>query len=64
VSELAWDQQVDEAFQALKMYLAQLHKIARPPAGETLVLYLAISEHAVSAALVVERAKEQVLCTM
>jgi len=44
----------------LKTYLAQLPKIASPLAGETLVLYLAVSEHAISAVLVVERAKEQV----
>jgi len=45
----------------LKTYLAQLPKIASPLLGETLVIYLAISEHAISAVLLVERAKEQVL---
>jgi len=44
----------------LKTYLAQLPKIASPLEGEVLVLYLAISEHAVSVILVVERAKEQI----
>ena len=42
------------------MYLAQLPKIASPLVGETLVLHLAILEHAVSVVLVVERVKEQV----
>ena len=53
-----WDGQADEAFQALKAYLAQLPQIASPAEGEVLVLYLAMSEHAVSAVLVAERARE------
>jgi len=44
----------------LKTYLAQLPKIASPLEGEVLVLYLAILEHAVSAVLLVERAKGQI----
>jgi len=44
----------------LKTYLAQLPKIASPVEGEVLVLYLAVSEHAVSAVLVAKRAKEQI----
>ena len=43
----------------MKTYLAQLPKITGP-LGEILVLYLAIIEHAVSAILVVEKAKEQI----
>ena len=43
----------------MKTYLAQLPKIVSPLVGETLVLYLAVSEHAVSAVLVVEKVKEQ-----
>jgi len=54
------DQKADKAFQALKTYLPQLPKIASPLVGEVHVLYLAISEHAVSAILMVERAKEQI----
>ena len=45
----------------LKIYLAQLPKITSPLVGETLVLYLVVSEQAASAVLVVERAKEQIL---
>lgn len=44
----------------MKTYLGQLPKIVSPLVGETLVLYLAISEHAVSAVLMVEKAKEHV----
>ena len=44
----------------MKTYLAQLPKITSPLEGEVLVLYLAISKHAVSAVLMVEKAKEQI----
>jgi len=44
----------------LKTYLAHLPKIVSPLEREILVLYLAVSEHVVSAVLVVERAKEQI----
>jgi len=54
----SWDKQADEAFQTLNTYLAELPKIARPAEGEVLMLYLAVSEHAVNAVLVAERAKE------
>jgi len=40
----------------LKTYLAQLPKIASPLEGKILVLYLSISEHAISVVLIVERA--------
>ena len=53
------NQEAEEAFHALKTYLAQLPKIASPLAGETLLIYPAILEHAVSAALIVKQAKEQ-----
>ena len=59
-ANFSWHQQADEAFEALKTYLAQVLKIASPLEGEILVLYLAISEHAVSAILVVERVSEQI----
>ena len=42
----------------MNTYLAELPKIARPAEGEVLMLYLAVSEHAVNAVLVAERAKE------
>jgi len=54
------DEDADKAFRALKAYLAHLPKIASPLPGETLLLYLAVSEQAISAVLVVERAKEQI----
>ena len=54
------DKEADKAFQALKIYLAHLPKIASPLPGEKLLLYLVISKHAISVVLVVERNKEQV----
>jgi len=44
----------------LKTYPVQLPKITSPLEGEILVLYLAVSEHAVRTVLVVERSKEQI----
>ena len=55
-----WDEEANEAFQALKTYLAHLPKIVGPLSGETLLLYLAVSEQIISAILVVERANEQI----
>ena len=60
----SWDRQANEPFQALKTYLAQLPKIASLLEKEILVLYSAVSEHAVSAVLVVERLRSRSLCTM
>jgi len=57
-SNFNWDEQANEAFHDLQTYLAQLPKIASPSEGVVLVLYLAVSEHEVSAVLVAERAKE------
>jgi len=42
------------------MYLAHLPKITNPLSRETLLLHLAVSKQAISAVLVVERAKEQI----
>jgi len=50
----------NDTFQALKQYLAHLPKVASLIHDETLLLYLAISEQAMSVVLVVERSKEQI----
>ena len=57
-ANFVWEWEADEAFYALKTYLAHLLKIASPLLGEILLLYLAISEQVISVVLVVERAKE------
>ena len=54
-----YDQGVDEAFQALKSYLARLPKIMSPLMGENLSLYLAVSEQAISVVLMADRTKKQ-----
>jgi len=54
-ANFTWDQEADEAFQVQKAYLAHLPKITSPLSGETLLFYLAISEQAISAILVVEK---------
>ena len=56
-TNFVWDQEVDKAFQLLKTYLAHLPKIASPLPRETFFLYLVVSEQAISAVLLVERAK-------
>ena len=47
------------AFEKVKEYLANPPCLSRPKEGETLILYLATADHAVSAALVREELKEQ-----
>ncbi|KAI9153774.1 hypothetical protein LWI28_016358 [Acer negundo] len=52
--KLKWDEQSELAFQALKEYLASPPLLVRPLTGEELQLYLAVSEAAISGALVKE----------
>lgn len=47
------------AFQKIKEYLTNPPCLSRPTSGESLVLYLATTSHAVSAALVREEGREQ-----
>uniref|UniRef100_A0A2N9H4R2 Uncharacterized protein n=1 Tax=Fagus sylvatica TaxID=28930 RepID=A0A2N9H4R2_FAGSY len=49
-----WDEACSAAFQELKAYLASPPCLSIPSPGEPLYLYLAVSEHAVSAVLVRE----------
>ncbi|XP_030963863.1 uncharacterized protein LOC115985026 [Quercus lobata] len=46
-----WDERCDEAFQELKEYLAKAPRLTAPEPGEDLFMYLAVTEHAVSAVL-------------
>ena len=46
-----WDEECDEALIAIKQYLAEPPVLANPEAGETLSVYLAVSDVLVSAAL-------------
>ncbi|XP_048493008.1 uncharacterized protein LOC125493585 [Beta vulgaris subsp. vulgaris] len=58
-STFEWDRSAEEAFQQLKSHLATLPKLVSPLPGETLFVYLAVSEHALSVVLVAEREKNQ-----
>ena len=57
--KIQWTEECEEAFQALKEHLAQPPVLAKPIYGEVLFIYLAITEHAISAALVTEENKVQ-----
>ena len=47
-----WNEECEAAFQGLKKYLTYLPFLSKPITGETLFLYLAVSESAISGALV------------
>nr|XP_023906600.1 uncharacterized protein LOC112018320 [Quercus suber] len=50
-----WSEECDEAFAELKNYLARAPMLTAPELGEDLFMYLAVSEHAVSAVLLRDR---------
>ncbi|XP_052207976.1 uncharacterized protein LOC127811830 [Diospyros lotus] len=49
-----WSEECELAFQQLKAYMGQAPLLSKPNDGEKLVVYLGVSEHALSAALVRE----------
>ncbi|XP_048492941.1 uncharacterized protein LOC125493531 [Beta vulgaris subsp. vulgaris] len=53
--EFTWDEEAEQAFTSLKLHLSTLPKLMSPLPGETLFIYLAVSEYALSAVLVAER---------
>ena len=58
-SRFVWDEECSAAFQAIKAYLSTPPCLSIPNPGEPLYLYLAVSEHSVSAVLVQELVQEQ-----
>jgi hypothetical protein len=52
--KFTWTTQCEEAFQRLKEFLATPPILTRPQPGTPLLLYLAVSENAMSSALVQE----------
>uniref|UniRef100_A0A2N9GUT9 Uncharacterized protein n=1 Tax=Fagus sylvatica TaxID=28930 RepID=A0A2N9GUT9_FAGSY len=54
-----WDQDCSAAFEGIKAYLSSPPCLSIPCSGEPLFLYLAVSEHAVSAVLVRETSEGQ-----
>ena len=51
---MKWDQKSEQAYQALREYLASPPLLVKPVAGEELQLYLPVSEVATNGALVKE----------
>ena len=51
-AEFAWTDEYERSFQELKVYLGKAPVLSKPLQGETLVLYLAVSEAAVSTVLI------------
>ena len=50
----SWNEECNQAFMSIKQYLTEPSILASPEAGDTLYLYLAISEVSISAALLKE----------
>ena len=57
-AKFEWTDECSKAFNKVKEYLANPPCLSRPAVGDTLILYLATTNHAVSAALVREERKE------
>ena len=53
-ADFVWTDEYEQSFQELKVYLERVPLLSKPVQGEVLSLYLAVSEVAVSAALVRE----------
>ena len=58
---MKWDSKCGEAFEGLKEYLASPPQLLKPLHGETLYVYLAVSERAVSFVLIREEDRVQQL---
>ena len=54
-----WDEKCEQAFRALKEYLRKPSLLSKPVNSEPLYLYLAVTEYAISEALVREEDKVQ-----
>ncbi|WOH00585.1 hypothetical protein DCAR_0519954 [Daucus carota subsp. sativus] len=59
VKDFEWTSESQEAFEQLKKYMAEPPLLSKPVDGETLYVYLAVSEKALSAVLVREDRKIQ-----
>ena len=58
-AEKVWDEQSDKALAQIKQYLRSPLVLSVPSPGEELILYLVVSEHAVSVALMRDQGKHQ-----
>ena len=59
MSKFVWNEEYSVAFQGIKTYLSTPPCLSIPNTGESLFLYLAVSDHAVSVVLVRELGQEQ-----
>ena len=57
IKDFVWTEESQEAFENLKKYMAEPPLLSKPEVGETLFVYLAVSEKALSAVLVREEKK-------
>ncbi|XP_042386566.1 uncharacterized protein LOC121978264 [Zingiber officinale] len=58
-AKFQWDQECDQAFEELNVYLNSLPVLAKPAAGEPLRIYLSSTEQVVGSALVRQNGEEQ-----
>ena len=54
-----WTEECEEALGNLKTYLSSVPILSKPKPGEDLYLYFAVSQHAISTALVRQEGQEQ-----
>ena len=54
-----WTEECEAAFRAIKKHVSTPPIMSKPEAGESLILYLATTEHAISSALVREEGRQQ-----
>ncbi|KAL0338054.1 UNVERIFIED_CONTAM: hypothetical protein Scaly_2080500 [Sesamum calycinum] len=63
-AKFEWSKNGQEAFDELKKYLVSPPLLTKPETGETLYLYLAVSENAVSSVLVRQEKESTYRCIM
>ena len=54
-----WTEECEAVFQAIKKHMATPPILSKPEAGESLIMYLATTEHAISSVLVREEGRQQ-----
>ncbi|XP_073295887.1 uncharacterized protein [Primulina huaijiensis] len=57
--QFGWDEKCEQAFQDLKIHLAELPVLVKPEPGEKLFVYLSTTEYAVSSILIKEEGSDQ-----
>ncbi|XP_075492540.1 uncharacterized protein LOC142530602 [Primulina tabacum] len=56
--QFGWDEKCEQAFQDLKIHLAELSVLVKPEPGEKLFVYLSTTEYAVSSVLIKEEGSD------